>query len=76
LPKCTPNNKPICRDPDATKEIIPAVRSGRVARDTLVTFMKEHPQELGPSGLYDALIKSTNAIQNIYYIYNVQGAVK
>lgn len=64
----------LCRDPVATKAIIPAIRSGRVARGNLQQFFKEHPGQLGPRGLYDALENSIGTLQSIYAQYQI-GAV-
>jgi hypothetical protein len=75
LPKC-PQQAPICRDPSATKKIIPAVRSGRVARNNLIQFLKDHPSQLGPTGLYDALQASISTLQGVFNQYNVAGVVK
>lgn len=70
LKKCN-GSTPICRDPGATKALIPAIRSGRVARNNLQQFMKDHPGQLGPSGLYDALQTSINTLQSVFAQYNV-----
>jgi hypothetical protein len=71
LKRCNGDNGPICRDPAATEKLVPAIRSGRVARNDLEQFLKDHPGELGPSGLYDPLQTSINAIQNIIAQYNI-----
>ncbi|KGT75782.1 hypothetical protein MA20_31790 [Bradyrhizobium japonicum] len=73
LAKCN-GTTPVCRDPAATKTIIPAVRSGRVARNNLQQFFKDHPGQLGPSGLYDALQKSIGTLQSVYAQYQIGGA--
>lgn len=52
----------ICRSPAATKIIVPAIRSGRVARINLATFMREHPGQLGPSGIYNALVAANSTL--------------
>lgn len=65
---------PVCRDATATKAIIPAVRSGRVARNNLQAFMKDHPGQLGPAGLYDALQASIATLQAAYAKYQIGGA--
>lgn len=65
---------PVCRDPAATKEIIPAVRSGRVARNNLQQFFRDHPGQLGPQGLYDALQTSIATLQAAYAKYQIGGA--
>ena len=61
----------ICRNQNAVTAIIPAVRSGRVARNNLEQFLKDHPGQLGPQGLYDALTKSITTLQTIYTQYNI-----
>lgn len=74
LKKCNGTN-PVCRDPAVTKIIVPAVRSGRVARNNLEQFLKDNPGKLGPSGLYNALTSSINTLQGVIATYNV-GAAK
>lgn len=59
----------------ARKQIIPAVRSGRVARNNLEAFLSANPGQLGPSGLYNALVSSINTLQGVAAQYNI-GAVK
>ena len=63
LTKCTGNNNPICRDPAITKRIISAVRTGRVARANLEQFFHDHPGQLGPAGLYDAMTAAIATLQ-------------
>jgi|SRR6185437_14275319 len=71
LPKCTATNGPVCRNPKATAAIIPAIRSGRVARNNLEQFMKDNPGQLGPQGLYNALTTATSTLQAIFAQYGV-----
>lgn len=73
LKRCTPVTGPICRDKAITAKIIPAVRSGRAARDDLLKFVRQHPGQLGASGLYDALVASTNTLQAVYAQYGIGG---
>ncbi len=73
LKKCTGTNGPVCRSPAATKQIIPAVRAGRVARTNLENFMAQNPGALGPAGLYNALTAATATLQSIVSQYNVGG---
>jgi hypothetical protein len=75
LKRCTPATRPICREPRATRPIINAVRAGRKARNAVIEFLKTHPGQLGPSGLYEALQASISTIQSIYLDYNVEAAV-
>lgn len=69
LKRC-PVNAPFCRDKEATKQLVPAIRSGRDARNAATQFLKEHPNELGSQGLYDALTTSTDTIKKILARYN------
>lgn len=69
LPKCNGLIK-ICRDPSATKKIISAVRAGRVARNNLEQFFADHPGQLGPQGLYDALQAAITTLQGVISQYN------
>lgn len=75
LPRCTGTNGPICRDPRATSQIIPAVRAGRAVRNELEAFLRTHPGQLGPSGLYDSLRAASNTLQAVFAQYNV-GAIR
>lgn len=70
LKRC-PTNAPFCRDPSATAQLIPAIRSGRDARNAATLFLKQHPNQLGTQGLYDALTTSTDTIKGILARYNV-----
>lgn len=74
-PKCKPAGPTICRSPAATKQIIPAVRAGRKARDDLKAFAAANPGALGPTGLYNALVAATGTLQSIYQTYNI-GAIQ
>ena len=60
----------------AIAQIIPAVRSGRIARTNLASFMKAHPDALGAAGLYDALTTATNTLQSVATQYNIAGVTK
>ena len=60
----------------AIAKVIPAVRSGRIARSNLNAFMKAHPDALGASGLYDALVSATNTLQAVSTTYNIAGVIK
>ncbi len=71
LKRCTGSNGPVCRDPRATAVIIPAVRSGRVARNNLEQFLKDHPGELGPAGLYAALQQSIDTLRTAFTQFGV-----
>ena len=71
LPKCTPSNRPVCRDPLVTPKLIAAVRAGRVARNNLEQFFNDHPGQLGPQGLYDAFKAAIDTLQTIVVQNNI-----
>ena len=71
LPKCGVDVSKVCRNPNATKPIVNAVRSGRVARNNLEQFMINHPGQLGPSGPYDILVTAIDTLNSVYAQYNV-----
>lgn len=71
LKSCRKIPSNICRDPTATALIIPAIRSGRVARNDLQQFLAEHPNQLGPSGGFDALNASISTIKGILSQYKI-----
>lgn len=73
LKKCIGANGPVCRDPGATKVLIPAVQEARGARNDLEAFLKAHPGQLGPSGLYDALQTAIARVESIVKQYNIRG---
>ncbi len=60
----------------ARKAILPAVRSGRVARNNLENFLTQNPGVLGPSGLYNALVTAINTLQAVSAQYNIAGVSK
>lgn len=71
LKACRKATTVVCRDPTATSLIIPAVRAGRVARNNLQQFLADHPNQLGPSGAFDALNASISTIQGVFAQYKV-----
>ena len=71
LKSCRKAATVVCRDPTATALIIPAVRSGRVARNNLQQFLADHPNQLGPSGAFDALNASISTIQGVFAQYRI-----
>lgn len=58
----------------ARKQILPAIRSGRVARNNLENFLQQNPGQLGPSGLYNSLIAAISTIQGTINQYSVTNA--
>lgn len=73
LPRCAVTSPALCRSPAATKQIIPAVRAGRKARDDLKAFLAANPGQLGPTGLYNALTAATGTLHGVFQIYNIGG---
>lgn len=71
LPKCSATSGSICRSPSATAKIVPAVRSGRVARNNLEQFFATNPGALGPAGLYNALQAAITTLQSVIAQYNI-----
>lgn len=71
LKSCRKATSVVCRDPTATALIIPAIRAGRVARNNLQQFLADHPNQLGPSGAFDALNASISTIQGVFTQYKV-----
>jgi hypothetical protein len=70
---CTPNPAPVGCSESAIVKLIPAVRSGTEARNSLKDFLKTHPGQLGEKGVYDALTSATSTIQAIAAQYNLKG---
>ncbi len=67
---CTPVPAPAgCDDTVIKTKLIPAIRSGRDARNSLEQFVADHPGALGPKGLYDTLTTATATIQTIIAEY-------
>jgi hypothetical protein len=71
-PKCNGSNGPICRNVTATKAIIPAVRSARLARNNAEDFLASHPGQLGNQGLYDAMVAAGKTLLAIFTQYGIQ----
>jgi hypothetical protein len=69
--------QPVCTGyVNARKAIIPAVRSGRIARNNLEQFLSANPGQLGPAGLYNILVTSINTLQGVASQYNLAGVAK
>jgi hypothetical protein len=71
LPSCRKVVTVVCRNATATALIVPAVRSGRVARNNLQQFLAEHPNQLGPQGAFDALNASIGTIKSVLDQYRI-----
>src|SRR6476646_3600761 len=64
LPRCN-GTTTVCRSPAITRQVVPAVRKGRAARDSLIAFQRTHPGQLGSQGAYDALLASIATLKSI-----------
>ena len=75
LPVCRKAPSLSCRvyKPGLRDSINAKLRDGRTARDAALAFYDEHPDELAPSGLYDALVAATQALQKIQADNNIPG---
>jgi len=69
---CTPNPAPKGCSDAAIKQIIPAVRSGRDARNALEAYLKTHPNAIGAQGLYDALVSATGTLNSVIANYSIK----
>lgn len=68
---CTPNPTPAgCNDDAIENKIIPSIDKGTTARNTLTTFIKDHPGELGDKGVYDGLVAATSSLQTLLATYD------
>lgn len=57
----------------AIRAMLPAIRSGRTARDQLNAFYRAHPNGLGSQGAYDALKSAIATISNTLTQYGIGG---
>lgn len=61
----------------AIATLIPAVRSGRIARTNLAQWQRNNPPGTwGPASLYNALTSATATLQQIQAQYHVTGVIK
>lgn len=60
-----------CSTKAAIAKLVPAIRAGRAARNNLETFAKDHPGEIGASGLYAALTTAISTIKTVLTSYGV-----
>lgn len=71
---CTPAVQPKGCSATAIAKIIPAIRSGRIARNNLEAFLKANPGQLGLTGDYAALLAATDTLRQIEAQYSIGGA--
>lgn len=67
-PKCGKTASVICRDPRATAQIIPAVRSGRVLRNQIEICLQ---LQSCPQTLTDKLAAINDTLKGVFTQYNI-----
>lgn len=72
LVRC-PKNAPFCRSPSVTKQLIPLIRSGRIARNDAVSWAQANPNGFAEQSLYDKLTGITSTIKNMMQQYHTGG---
>jgi len=71
LPACVKNGSVVCRNPTAVANIVPAVKSGRVARDEILTLLQQNQGNAVPVANINTLEAAINTLQAVYAQYNV-----
>lgn len=69
--KLCPQNAPFCRQKGVAKQLVPLIRSGRVARNALVEYARKG--QYSDQSLYDKLTTITSTIQEMMRQYKVGG---
>lgn len=72
LKRC-PINAPFCRDPAVTKQLIPAIRAGTIARNNAVSWARANPNGFADVSLYQKLTNITETIEAMMRQYNIGG---
>jgi len=72
LPPC-PTQK-VCRDASVVAKLVPAVRTARGARDSLIGYVKSNPGQNAPVTLIDALTTSVTTLTSLETQYSVAAA--
>jgi hypothetical protein len=72
LPKCVATGPVVCRSTAAVAAIIPAVRSGRVARNQIEALLSANSGAAIPVANYNTLQAVITSLQGIYAQYNVK----
>lgn len=71
LPPCVSTGPVVCRQAVAVANIIPAVRTGRVARDEIVLLLKQNSGANIPVANFNTLQAVITTLQAVYAHYNV-----
>lgn len=71
LPPCTTGGPTLCRSASAVNAIVPAIRSGRVARNNLEAAVNTGNGAPIAASLYSALTAQTTTLQTIIAQYGI-----
>ncbi len=69
LRRCDGTNGPVCRNPAARKEIRKVVLAGRVARNEVKQYLRDHPSQSIAIRSYQDLIGAKDALEAILAKY-------
>lgn len=72
LPACTTTQLAACRNATATKAIVPAVRSGRTARNQIEALLQANNGAAIPAASMATLQAAIATLQSVYTQYNIQ----
>ena len=71
LPQCATGGPVTCRKPAAVATIVPAVRSGRVARDQIMSLLNANNGGAIPVASYNTLQAAITSLQAVYSTYSI-----
>lgn len=71
LPTCMSGGLPVCKTKAAVAVIVPAIRSGRTARNTLESAITS-PTGVVNTNVFSVLTTSITTLQNAFTAYGVQ----
>ncbi len=57
---------------DIERQVANATRSVRAARNAVTAYLVQHPDAIGASGAYDALVSATQVLKQILELYGAQ----
>jgi hypothetical protein len=72
LPPCATGGPTICRTASAVNAIVPAIRSGRIARNNLEAAVNASGGAPVPATLYQVLQGATSTLQGIIVQYGIK----
>ena len=72
LPPCG-STTGVCRQQAAVANIVPAIRSGRTARNQIEALLKANTGAAIPIASYNTLDAAITTLQSVYSQYNIKG---